>query len=115
MLVIIKEFHKSLQPGYLAAARAFRLPYWDYFRPRDVDARFPGIKLEGLRTSYDYDFRMPDILNVRDVMVRMPPDDKLEIRNNPLYNFKFTEELNLDRDWAKASLKVSRLMATLRD
>ena len=76
-------------------------------RPRDVDAKFPGIKLEGLRTSFDYDFRMPDILNVKDVMIRMPPDDRLEVRSNPLYSFKFTEKLNLDRDWATAKLGVS--------
>ena len=111
MLVIIREFNSSRRPKYLAAAKAFRLPYWDYFRPRDVDARFPGIKLEGLRTRYDYDFRMPDVLNVRDVMVRMPPDDRLSLRSNPLYSFKFTDELNLDKDWVKADLRVSTPVA----
>ena len=111
MLVIIREFNTSLQPRYQAAARAFRLPYWDYFRPRDVDARFPGIKLEGLRTSYEYDFRMPDILNVKDVMIRMPPDDHLKIQSNPLYSFKFSERLNLDKDWARARLSVSQQVA----
>jgi tyrosinase len=115
MLAIIREFNKSLQPKYLAAAKAFRFPYWDYFRPRGVDARFPGIKLEGLRTRYDYDFRMPDIFNVRDVMVQMPPNDNLEIRSNPLYTFKFTDKLNLDKDWARAKLRVSKPVAVPED
>lgn len=107
MLAIVREYDRSIQPKYKAAARAFRLPYWDYFRPRDVDAKFPGIKFEGRRTSYEYDFRMPDILNVTDVMIRMPPYDHLEMRSNPLYNFKFNDKLNLDRDWDKVDLSVS--------
>jgi tyrosinase len=107
MLAIAKWYDKPYQATYLAAARAFRLPYWDYFRPRDVDARFPGIKLEGNRTRFEYDFRMPDILNVREVMVRVPPYDNLELRGNPLYTFRFTNKLNLDKDWVKAKLTVS--------
>lgn len=107
MLDIVREYDRSIQPKYRAAAKAFRLPYWDYFRPRDVDAKFPGITFEGNRTRYGYDFRMPDIFNVEDVMIRMPPYDRLEIRKNPLYSFKFTDKLNLDRDWSRAKLKVS--------
>ncbi|EXJ66952.1 uncharacterized protein A1O5_10147 [Cladophialophora psammophila CBS 110553] len=103
-MAIVREFDRSFQSKYLAA-KAFRLPYWDCFRPRDVNAKFPGIKLKGNRTRHDYDFRMPDILNVKEVMVRLPPYDKLEIRNNPLYNFKFTDRQNLDQDWARAGLR----------
>lgn len=107
MLGIVKEYDHSIQPRYRAAARAFRFPYWDYFRPRDVDAKFPGITLEGNRTRYSYDFRMPDVFNVTEVMIRMPPHDRMEVRRNPLYNFKFTDKLNLDRDWSRAKLNVS--------
>ena len=106
MRLIIKKFDVSLQSKYLAAAKAFRLPYWDYFRPRDIDARFPGIKLEGQRTRFDYDFRMPDIMNVKDVMIREPPNDYLGRHSNPLYSFKFSDKQNLDRDWIKAELQV---------
>ena len=108
MLAIVKKFSQSLQLTYRAAAKAFRFPYCNYFRPRDVDARFPGIKLEGFRTKYDYDSRMPDIMNVKDVMIRMPPDDNLEMRSNPLYTFKFSDLMNLDRDWSRAKLGVSK-------
>ncbi|OAP60301.1 hypothetical protein AYL99_05303 [Fonsecaea erecta] len=104
MMAVVREFDRAFQSKYLTAARAFRLPYWDYFRPRDVDAKFPGIKLEGNRTRHDYDFRMPDILNVREVMVRVPPYDKLTVQSNPLYNFKFTDRQNLDKDLARARL-----------
>lgn len=107
MLAIVKEYDRPFQPKYRSAAKMFRFPYWDYFRPRDVDAKFPGITLDGNRTRHAYDFRMPDIFNVTDVMIRMPPYDRLEVRKNPLYTFKFTDKLNLDKDWARANLKVS--------
>jgi tyrosinase len=107
MLRIVKEYDPLYQSKYRTAARAFRFPYWDYFRPRDVDARFPGIKYEGRRTRFEYDFRMPDIFNVKEVMLRLPPHDRLEPRGNPLYNFRFSEKFNLDRDWARAKLNVS--------
>ncbi|KIW32469.1 uncharacterized protein PV07_04014 [Cladophialophora immunda] len=114
MLAIVKEFDRPFQSRYLSAAKAFRLPYWDYFRPRDVDARFPGIKLEGNRTRHDYDFRMPDILNVKEVMVRVPPYDKLTVLSNPLYNFKFTDKQNLDKDLARARLRNYNPNRTVR-
>ena len=44
-------------------------------------------------------------------MIRMPPDDHLKIQSNPLYSFKFSERLNLDKDWARAKLSVSQQVA----
>ena len=46
-------------------------------------------------------------------MIRMSPDNGLEVRSNPLYTFKFTEKHNLDRDLASVKeLRVDMPTAT---
>lgn len=94
--VINAEFDASVRPKYLEAAKAFRLPYFDYFRPRGGNVVFGGIRetkddvFQGKRlTSFPYDFTLPAIFNEKEVAVALPPLGKPDKMANPLYTFKF--------------------------
>ena len=43
MVEIAKTFADSKK--YLNAAQDFRLPFWDFYRPRSYDTTFPGVTL----------------------------------------------------------------------
>lgn len=93
MVEIAKKYDQPYQQKYLDAAKAFRLPYLDYFRPRDGEVKFPGLSRNPTETSFPYNFRLPDILNERKVALRLPPHDTLKYDiDNPLYSYKFTKE-----------------------
>lgn len=88
----------TVKSRYLAAAQKFRLPYFDYFRPRG-----PGFSVAELKgftrqddgterlTSYAHDFRLPEIFNIKEVTVRLYPDNVPKSVDNPLYAYKFKE------------------------
>lgn len=42
----------NVKSEYEAAALEFRLPYWDYYRPRAGAVEFPGIVDNGTTTAY---------------------------------------------------------------
>ena len=93
-------FEESHREKHLEAATGFRLPYWDYFRPRAKGANFSGILLPGGRTDSEYDYRMPEIFNLEQVMIRLPPDNRLQPQDNPLYTFAFSKKDGIpDKDW----------------
>ncbi|KAI9894687.1 MAG: hypothetical protein M1814_002043 [Vezdaea aestivalis] len=97
---IVEEFPASAKPKYKAAARLFRLPYWDYYRPRATGAKFPGIKGTGSTTGFDYDFYVPRAITLKKVMIRTPQEDKLELKENPLRFTQFPKGVLTDNDWA---------------
>jgi len=94
MVEIAGKYDAPHRQKYLDAAKAFRLPYFDYFRPRDGEVKFPGILgNDATETSFPYNFRLPDILNEKKVALRVAPHDELKYGiDNPLYSYKFTKE-----------------------
>lgn len=84
-------------PRYKKAAEKVRLPYWDYFKPREKkQTNFPGVPNGDGTTSYHYDFRMPDVMCADVVFVYRPnkKDPTLEkvlvkMPRNPLQGYIF--------------------------
>lgn len=78
---------------YERAAKTFRLPFLDYFRPRGGEVTFPGIiETGGKETHYPYDFSMPRVMTDEKVMIRTPPNNILEEKPNPLSTYQFSKE-----------------------
>lgn len=89
MTEIAERYPEKAKPKYRAALKEFRLPYWDYYRPRNKGTtKFSGVKSGGT-TTFDYDFAIPQIFTVERVMVARTSDDKLESIENPLNRFVF--------------------------
>ncbi|KAF5558860.1 tyrosinase precursor (monophenol monooxygenase) [Fusarium phyllophilum] len=106
---VAKRFSESNIPDeqkkkYLAAAQQFRLPYWDYFRPRAyTKTTFPGVTnpKDGTTTA-PYDWSAPQIFTLPEVMVRRLPDNELIPMANPFFQFEFSSDqlnkIKADRD-----------------
>ncbi|GME33151.1 Tyrosinase [Neofusicoccum parvum] len=78
-------------PKYRTAARTFRLPYWDYFRPRErKDTGLTGFRA-GKQTSFPYDFGLPAVLRSKKLMVYRPKTNETKPvdMDNPLMAFNF--------------------------
>ncbi|KAG8355486.1 hypothetical protein FVEN_g6792 [Fusarium venenatum] len=95
---VAKRFSESDIPDeqknkYLAAAHQFRLPYWDYYRPRGDKVIIPGVTnpKDGTTTS-PYDWGAPQIFTLPEIMVRRLPDNKLIAMANPFFKFQFNSE-----------------------
>ena len=102
---IAKTFSNS--PKYRETAQKFRLPFWDYFRPRGNDAIFPGITGPNGTAKFDYDFSIPQILTLQKVMIRVPPNDDIKLEHNPLRTFWFPVKGGIkERDWSNLRLLV---------
>lgn len=102
MTDIAERFPEQSKAKYRAAVKDFRLPYFDYYRPRSrKTTRMPGITLPGgNRTSFDYDFSIPQIFTVESVMVRRTSDDTLHPIENPLNRFIFPKSGGFSaQDW----------------
>ncbi|KAI9656603.1 MAG: hypothetical protein M1821_004810 [Bathelium mastoideum] len=101
MVKIAGTFNDS--KDHLDAAQKFRLPYWDYYRPRDYAVNFPGVIREK-QTSFPYEFNIPQIFKLEKVVVLTAPQMRRETRSNPLCSFWFPFEGGLDnkRDWILA-------------
>lgn len=96
MIEIIKASPAAEQSKQLEAAQRFRLPYWDYWKPRGGSTEFPGIggsKGKGT-TEFQYDFRLPDIFVAPFVMVRV--GGKLVPIDNPLASYTVPRPSNPD-------------------
>ncbi|OBS26116.1 hypothetical protein FPOA_00059 [Fusarium poae] len=95
---VAKRFSESNIPSgqktkYLAAAQQFRLPYWDYFRPRGSKVTFPGVtNPKHGTTTAPYDWSAPQIFTLPEVMVRRLPDNKLVPMPNPFFQYQFNSE-----------------------
>ncbi|KAF5633744.1 tyrosinase precursor (monophenol monooxygenase) [Fusarium sp. NRRL 25303] len=96
---VAERFSKSNIPEeqkkkYLAAAQQFRLPYWDYYRPRDkTKTTFPGVTnpKDGTTTA-PFDWGAPQIFTMPQVMVRRLPDNELIPMPNPFFQYTFSDE-----------------------
>lgn len=104
MLAIAKQFKKPEE--HVKAVKDFRLPFWDYFRPRGGNTRFPGVLKPDGTTGYGWDFSIPYILEVENVMVFKPsigkdsPEKELELQeiSNPLNKFTFPKVRGISSD-----------------
>jgi tyrosinase len=115
MVVIARKYEQPHRDRYEKAAKAFRLPYLDYFRARDDR----GVKWPGPREDqwHKYDFRLPDIFNEPRINVKLAPLDTIQEIDNPLYAYRFkteTGQLPPD-DWKTVSLsQLSQLCSRSR-
>lgn len=92
MINVVDQYNDaSVRSEYETAALEFRLPYWDYYRPRGGAVTFPGIVDEGQTTAYAYDYKLPEIFTVSKVMIRAPGKNELVEIDNPLQHFNFGE------------------------
>jgi len=94
---------------YIVAAENFRLPYWDYFRPRGYQRSCPGVT-HGSTTTVPYDYHAPQIFTLPRIMIKSLPDNKLVAMANPLFKFDFVkfEDQKDPRniDWARSTLNT---------
>jgi len=100
--IAAKYTDPAVRAVYQEAAKNFRLPYWDYFRPRGGKVQFPGIIDGEGDTSYPYDFSMPRVLTEEWVMVRTTPNNELVKVRNPLNSYSFPQEQSKtipDAEW----------------
>ncbi|KXJ86569.1 hypothetical protein Micbo1qcDRAFT_208983 [Microdochium bolleyi] len=97
---------------YTAAARHFRLPYWDYYRPRGYEVTFLGVT-DGSSTTAPYDYHAPQIFTLPEVMVRRLPDNELINMPNPFYRFDFKTEEAKKIAWNTSGLDMT--MAHVED
>lgn len=111
MAEIAEEFPQSQRPKYRAAVKKFRLPYWDYYRPRGHGkTTFPGVKFGGGKTSFDWDFSIPQIFTLEKVMIRTPENDELHLADNPLNWFSFPKTGSIPEDeWSILGVDVCSL------
>lgn len=106
--------------GQIKAANNFRLPYWDYWKPRGRGlVTFPGVvNDDGKRTSFKYDFRIPDIFVATKVMVRRPEVAKLVPMDNPLVSFSFPKKESdqaWDTEWRPITSRHSEVKLPVTD
>ncbi|CVL09423.1 related to tyrosinase precursor (monophenol monooxygenase) [Fusarium proliferatum] len=111
---VAKRFSESSEVSeedkqkYKAAAKKFRLPYWDYHRPRGGPVTFPGV-VDGTTTTSPYDFHAPRIFTKKRVMVKRLPDNKLIDMPNPFFQFEFDENGSARIDWRYSKLDIKKL------
>jgi tyrosinase len=96
MLEKAKSYPAQDQKRYLAAADRWRLPYWDYHRPRGDKVTFPGVVDEGT-TEARYHVNLPLIFSAPSIMVHEPGKAELTPLQNPFVSFKFPKSGNKDR------------------
>jgi hypothetical protein len=107
MVKIAGKFDPPHRERYLNAAKAFRLPYLDYFRARD--GRGVIVRRAGIDEWRQYDFRLPDVLNEPGIKVKLPPLDTMQEILNPLYSYKFKEGGQMPQaDWDAVSQALPR-------
>lgn len=98
---------------YGEAAMRFRLPYWDYYRPRGGKVTFPGV-VDGDTglTTFPYDYKLPLVFTSDKINVRRYPNDDLvrldsesEYGLNPFYDYKFKPGQIKDDEWQVMDMK----------
>ena len=108
MFDIARQFDEPHRNRYETAAQEFRLPYWDYYRPRGTNAKFPGVINNG-STADPYDYGAPRIVTQQQIMIPVPPRNEIRQRHNPLcyYVFKGHRGTIPNREWDILSKDVS--------
>lgn len=99
MLEIAESYDAEYKDDYLEAVEWFRLPYWDYFRPRGASVTFPGVVHDG-ETGFPYDYSVPRVLTDKTLMVfKSPKNIREELEGNPLCQFKFVDSTITKEEW----------------
>ena len=99
MVDLAETFPEADKQTYRDAAKKFRLPYWDYYRPRGKTVTFPGVVNNGT-TSFKYDFSVPQIFTVDKIMLKTPAKNQLTLSDNPLQLFDFPQAGGISlSDW----------------
>ncbi|KAI0482566.1 hypothetical protein GGR56DRAFT_620540 [Xylariaceae sp. FL0804] len=99
---------------YEQAALDFRLPYWDYYRPRGGRVNFPGV-IENGYTSYSYDYSCPIAFTMEEVNVLMYPDNQPVTMDNPLHHWTFEKDFVPESDWVAANAGTENKQQYLRE
>lgn len=90
MAEIAERFPANIKGKYRQSLANWRLPYWDYFRPRaQKQTRFPGITRPNGQTQFNYDYAIPQIFTNPKIMVCQTSDNKLVPIDNPFYRYMF--------------------------
>jgi hypothetical protein len=87
---------KADQEKYLAAANRWRLPYWDYHRPRGGKVTFPGV-VNGGTTGTNFHVNLPLIFTAPNIMVHEPGNKGLTPHSNPFLSYNFPKTSSQDR------------------
>jgi hypothetical protein len=86
----------TVKSDYLKELKHFRLPYFDYFRPRGPSFSTTALKdINAANLQFAYDFKLPEIFNRDKVFVWNHPDNARDYIDNPLYAYKFGEKPGL--------------------
>jgi tyrosinase len=112
MLKIANSYNEPFKADYLKEIESFRLPYWDYFRPRGAEVTFPGIA-NGGKTSFPYDYSAPRVLTDPELMVHKSPDNGLKQVPNPLCQFLFVDQSIQEEEWQNINSDVCTLFVNL--
>lgn len=118
---VAKRFSESDIPDeqkkkYLDAAQQFRLPYWDYYRPRAyTKTTFPGVtNPDDGTTTAPYDWGAPQIFTMPEVMVKRLPDNKPISMPNPFFKFEFSpDQLNKIKADQDPNTKIEDLFVSI--
>ena len=106
MVELADKYKGSEKTKYQAAAKKFRLPYWDYFRPRGAQVKFPGIINNGV-TTYKYDFSLPKIFTEETIMIKKWDVPLPFPMKNPFRSYTFPAGGIRKEEWASAGKGVS--------
>lgn len=98
MLEIANSYNEPFKSEYVKAVDEFRLPFWDYFRPRGGRVVFPGIHGDE-KTSFPYDYNLPRVLRDSNLMVNKAPDNKRDQISNPFCTFLFVDDKIPPSEW----------------
>jgi tyrosinase len=94
---------------YYEAVRQWRLPFWDYFRPRGGAVDYHGVIIPparsqdplsidwtGILKAFKYDCGVPDIFTIPALMVRTSAEGDLQPTENPFFRFSLKQEGGLE-------------------
>lgn len=98
-----KRLSDSEKKAYSDAVNEFRLPYWDYYRPRNYEFDMSGPQSDQTKP---YDYSMPQIFTLPEVMVKTLPDNEIKPMANPFYNYKFHTDEFKPEQWKASGLDV---------
>lgn len=109
---IVDRFNRSTKLSnadkakYKTALENFRLPYYDYYRPRGGKTAFTGL-FQNNKTVADYDYHVPLIFTTSQIMAKILPDNEFVPVDNPFFNYHFASTDLDDSEWKSVpSFKV---------
>ena len=70
----------------------------------------PGV-FDGEKTTAPYDYHMPQIFTLPQVMVKTLPDNKLVPMTNPFFQYKFADTDLTEKEWEASGINVMTFFA----